>query len=92
MLFSDVGIRIIIIIIVVGGVLVMLLIIIIKLPDANEGMSGMNQFTEVKVFHSGTVQYIRTDVRADQQGAAAVNAFQRQVRGTYITNMKEKDR
>ena len=35
---------------------------------------------------------MRLDVRVDQQRAAAVNAFQRQVRGTYITNMKEKDR
>ena len=54
--------------------------------------AGVNQFTEVKVIHSGTMQYRRPDVRDDQQGAAAVNAFQRQVRGTYITNMKEKDR
>jgi hypothetical protein len=51
----------------------------------------VNQLTEVKVLHGETVQYRRTDVKDDQQGAAAVNAFQRQVRGTYITNMKEKD-
>ena len=54
--------------------------------------AGVNQFTEVKVIQSGTVQYRRPDVRDDQQGAATVNAFQRHVRGTYITNMKEKDR
>jgi len=54
--------------------------------------AGANQFTEAKVIHSGTVQYIRLDVRDDHQGAAAVHAFQRQVRGTYISNMKEKDR
>ena len=52
----------------------------------------MNQFTEVKVIHSGAVQYKRPDVRDDQQGAAAVNAFQKEFRGTYITSMKEKDR
>ena len=50
--------------------------------------AGVNQFTEVKVIHSGTVQYMRLDVRHDQQAAATVNAFQRQVRVTYITNMK----
>ncbi len=38
------------------------------------------------------MQYKRVEVRDDQQGAAAVNAFQRQVRGTYIANMREKDR
>ncbi len=37
--------------------------------------AGVNQFTEVKVIHSGTVQYRIPDVRDDQQGAAAVNAF-----------------
>jgi hypothetical protein len=54
--------------------------------------AGVNHFTEAKVIHSGTVQYKRPDVRDDQQGAAAVNAFQKQVRGTYVTNMREKDR
>ena len=28
--------------------------------------AGVNQFTEVKVIHSGTVQYRRPDVRDDQ--------------------------
>jgi hypothetical protein len=41
----------------------------------------VNQFTEVKVVHSGTVQYRRLEVRDDAQGAVAVNAFQRQVKG-----------
>jgi len=54
--------------------------------------AGVNQFTEVKVIHSGTMQYRSPDVRDDQQGAAAVNVFQKQVRGTYITNLREKDR
>ena len=31
-------------------------------------------------------------MRDNLHGAAAVNIFQRQVRGTYISNMKEKDR
>jgi hypothetical protein len=54
--------------------------------------AGVNQFTEVKVIHSGAVQYRRPEVRDGQQGAAAVNKFQKQVRGVYIANMKEKDR
>ena len=53
---------------------------------------GVNQFTEVKVIHSGAVQYMRQEVRDDRQGAAAVSKFQRQVRGAYIANTKEKDR
>jgi hypothetical protein len=53
---------------------------------------GVNQFTEVKVIHNGTVQYRRLEVGDDAQGAVAVNAFQRQVKGKYISNMKEKDR
>ncbi len=38
------------------------------------------------------MQYGRLEIRDDQQGTIAVNTFQRQVRGTYIANMKEKDR
>ncbi len=38
------------------------------------------------------MQYIRTNVRNDPQGSAAVNKFQGRVRGTYIANLKEKDR
>jgi len=54
--------------------------------------AGANQFTEVKVIHSGSVHYRRPKARDDMQGAAVVNAFRRQVRGTYITNLREKDR
>ena len=53
--------------------------------------AGINQFTEVKVIHSGTVQYNRKEVRDDPQGSAAVNKFQGQVRQTYITNLHKKD-
>ena len=35
---------------------------------------------------------MRLEVRDDQHGEAAVNTFQRQVKETYIGNMKEKDR
>ena len=35
---------------------------------------------------------MRPEVRGGAQGAAAVNAFQRKVKGEYISNMKEKDR
>ncbi len=38
------------------------------------------------------MQYSRTDVRNDPQGSAAVNNFQGRVRGTYIANLREKDR
>jgi len=35
---------------------------------------------------------MRLEVRDNAQGSVAVNAFQRQVKGKYISNMKEKDR
>jgi hypothetical protein len=54
--------------------------------------AGVNQFTEVKVIHSGAVQYKRPEFKDDQQGAAKVNKFQGQIRGGYISNMPEKDR
>ncbi len=54
--------------------------------------AGENQFTEVKVIHNGTMQYRRPKVRDDKHGSSAVKKFQRQVRGVYIDNMKEKDR
>ena len=38
------------------------------------------------------MQYNKTNVRDDPQGSAAVDKFQGKVRGTYITNLKEKDR
>jgi hypothetical protein len=38
-------------------------------------LAGVNQFTEVKVIHSGAVQYRRLEVKDEQQGAAAVNKF-----------------
>ena len=34
----------------------------------NKFPGGIDQFTEVKVIHSGTLQYMRPDVRDDQQG------------------------
>ncbi len=37
--------------------------------------AGVNQFTEVKVIHSGRGQYRRLEVRDDQQGAPAVNTI-----------------
>jgi hypothetical protein len=54
--------------------------------------AGVNQFTEVKVIHSGIVQYNKADIRDDPQGSAAVNKFQGRVKGTYITNLKAKDK
>jgi hypothetical protein len=54
--------------------------------------AGVNHFTEIKVIHSGTVQYSRTDVRDNPQGSAAVDNFQGKVRGTYIINLEQKDK
>ncbi len=54
-------------------------------------MAGVNQFTQVKVVYSGTVQYIKTNVRDNPQGSTAVNQFQGRARGTYIANLKVKD-
>jgi hypothetical protein len=48
----------------------------------------VNQFTEIKVIHSGTVQYSRTGVRDNPQGSAAVDNLHGKVRGTYIVNLK----
>jgi hypothetical protein len=55
-------------------------------------LAGVNQFTEVKVIHSGTVKYNMTDVRDNPQGSTAVDSFQGKVRSTYIVNLKQKDR
>jgi hypothetical protein len=35
----------------------------------------VDQFTEVKVIHNGTVHYNRLEVRDDDQGAATVSKF-----------------
>ena len=37
--------------------------------------AGIDQFTEVKVIHNGTVQYDMPDVRDDPQGSSAENKF-----------------
>jgi hypothetical protein len=54
--------------------------------------AGVDQYTEVKVIHSGTIQYDRPDVRNNPGGSAAVNKFQGQVRGTYLANLHKKDK
>ena len=54
--------------------------------------AGIDQFTEVKVIQSGTVQYDMQDLIDDPQGSATVNKFQGKVRGTYIAKLKEKDK
>jgi hypothetical protein len=58
----------------------------------NKYPAGVNHFTEIKVIHSGTVQYSRTYVRDNPQGSAALDNFQGKVRGTYIVNLGQKDR
>jgi hypothetical protein len=55
-------------------------------------LAGVNQFTEVKVIHNGTVQYNTTDVIDNPEGAVTANKFQGQVGGNYISNPKDKDR
>ena len=57
----------------------------------NKFLGGIDQFTDVKVIHNGTIQYKRPDVRDDQQGSAAVDKFQGQVRRKYLVNLKRKD-
>jgi hypothetical protein len=37
--------------------------------------AGVDQFTEVKVIHSGAVQYKRPEVRDNPRGSAEVNTF-----------------
>ena len=54
--------------------------------------AGVNQITEIKVIHSGIVQYGRTDGKDNPQGSTAVDKFQGKVRDTYIVNLKQKDR
>jgi hypothetical protein len=56
----------------------------------NKYRTGVDQLIEVKVIHNGCVQYGRPEVRDSQDGAAAVQYFQRQVRKQYITQMKRK--
>jgi hypothetical protein len=54
-------------------------------------LGGVDQFTEVKVIHNGSVQYNRVDFRDDPSGAIAVNTFQSQVREYYITHLRRRD-
>ena len=42
----------------------------------NKHPTGLDQFVEVKVIHSGCVQYGRPEVRDNHKGAAAVQYFQ----------------
>ncbi len=37
--------------------------------------AGVDQFTEIKVIHSGKIQYRRPEVRDNPRGSAAVNKF-----------------
>ena len=57
----------------------------------NKFPGGIEQFTEVKVIHNGTVHYMRPDVRNEQQGSSAVDKFQSEVRKSYLVNLKRKD-
>jgi hypothetical protein len=57
----------------------------------NKSPDGIDQFTEVKVIHIGTVQNTRLDERDDENGSAAVNKFQGQARKSYLVNLKRKD-
>jgi hypothetical protein len=49
--------------------------------------TGIDQLTEVKVIHSGTVQYGMPDVRDDPQESAAIYKFQGKVKATYIAKL-----
>jgi hypothetical protein len=55
---------------------------------SNKRPVGVDQFTEVKVIHSGAVQYKRPEVRDNPRGSAAVNEFQGQVRKMYSKHFR----
>ena len=57
----------------------------------NKFLSGIDQYTKVKVIHSGTAQYKRTDVQDNQTGAATANKFRGQVMKSYLINLNMKD-
>jgi hypothetical protein len=57
----------------------------------NKFPGGIDQFTEVKVIHIGTIHYRRPCVQNEQRGSACVNKFQGQVRKSYLVNLKRKD-
>jgi hypothetical protein len=59
---------------------------------SNKRPAGVDQFTEVKVTHSGAVQYKRPYVRDNPRGSAAVNKLQGQVRQMYLGNLHKKDK
>jgi hypothetical protein len=52
--------------------------------------AGMDQFTEVKIIHSGSIQYKRPDVIYNPGGSATVNKFQGQVKRTYLVILHKK--
>jgi hypothetical protein len=53
---------------------------------------GVDRYTEIKIIHSGTVQYNRPDVKNNLGGSAAVNKFQGQVMQTHFPNLHKKDK
>ena len=54
-------------------------------------LARVDQFTEVKVIHSGAIQYRRPDVRDNPRGLATVNKFHGRVRRMYLGNLHKKD-
>ena len=54
--------------------------------------AGVDQFTEVKVIHNGTIQYRRPEVKDNLVGSTVVNKFQGQVTKTYMLNLHKKVR
>ncbi len=57
----------------------------------NKFPGGIDQFTEVKVIHNGTLQYRRMDIRDDQSWAAVFKKFKGYVSKSYLINLKRKD-
>ena len=43
----------------------------------------VDQFTEVKIIHNGTIQHMRPNVTNNHGGSTAINMFQGHVRRTY---------
>ena len=52
----------------------------------------MDQFTEIKVIHNGTLEYKRPDVTNNHTRLAVVQKLQGQVRKTYLVNLHNQDR
>ena len=62
-------------------------------PASSRHPEGVDQFTEVKIIHSGAAgAYQHADVRDNHHGGAAVQLRQRNLRQDYIKELHKKDK